>query len=198
MGEVTAKLLAAGAADVKITYYQGEEDAHRIVEEIKSNGGIADSLHFDILSTTKNDLHSSMSDWLPTHLYYFATPFIFSGVKGSFSIELFNKFCDYYISGFINTWNPLKKLGLKNVFYPSSVAIDELPVDMGEYAAVKVAGEVLCMSLENNNKDLTIYKPRLQRMSTDQTVSLFPVNNEDPVPIMLDHLRQFRDSSARQ
>ncbi len=31
LGEVTAKLLAVRGADVKITYQQGKEDAHRIV-----------------------------------------------------------------------------------------------------------------------------------------------------------------------
>ena len=195
LGEVSAKLLAAGSAEVKITYHQGEEDAQRIVEEINSNGGTADCLQFDILSPEQNSLFRSLSDWSPTHLYYFATPFIFSGVKGVFSPELFKKFCDYYITGFVKTLIPLRNSGLKNVFYPSTVAIDEMPEDMREYTAVKMAGETLCMFLRENYKDLTIYSPRLERLSTDQTVSLLPVNNQDPVPIMLKHLRYLRDNS---
>jgi len=195
LGEVTAKLLAAGNAKVKITYHRGEKDAQRIVEEIVSYGGVADCFQYDVLSPQQNALRPSLNNWRPTHLYYFATPFIFSGVKGAFSMELFKKFCDYYITGFFNTMNPLKSLGLRNIFYPSSVAIDEIPLDMGEYAAAKMAGEMLCVFLEKNYKDLKIYRPRLPRMRTDQTVSLFPVNNQDPGPVILEHLLSFRDTS---
>ncbi len=194
LGEVSAKLLSAGSAEVKITYNQGEEDAQRIVKEINSNGGNANYLQFDILSPEKSSLFRSLSEWAPTHLYYFATPFIFSGVKGVFSPEMFKKFCDYYITGFMKTLIPLSTSGLKNVFYPSTVAIDEMPEDMHEYTATKMAGETLCKFLIDTYKDLTVYYPRLERLSTDQTVSLLPVHNQDPVPIMLNHLRHLRDS----
>lgn len=196
LGEVSAKLLAAGAAEVKITYNRGEADANRIVEEINSNGGVAGSFHFDVLSPLQNCLNTSLKDWVPTHLYYFATPFIFSGANGVFSSNLFNKFCDYYITGFVNAFNILRNLGVRNVFYPSSVAIDDLPADMGEYAAAKISGEMLCTFLEKNNKNLKIYKPRLPRLSTDQTVSLLHIKNQDPVPVMLQHLRYLRDTSV--
>ena len=194
LGEVTGKLLAAGGAKIKITYNQGEEDAHCIVDEIISNGGVADYFHFDVLNPQINNLQLSLNNWAPTHLYYFATPFIFSGVKGVFSTNLFNKFCDYYIMGFLNITNSLISSGLRNIFNPSSVAIDDLPLDMGEYVAAKMAGEMLCTSLEKSNSNLTIYKPRLSRMNTDQTASLFPINNPNPAPIMLEHLRRFKNT----
>ena len=153
-------------------------------------------MHFDVLSHEKDYLSASLSNWAPTHLYYFATPFIFSGVKGIFSASLFNRFCDYYVVGFLNIVEQLRSLGLRNIFYPSSVAIDELPLDMGEYAAAKIAGEMLCMYLKTSNKDMSIYSPRLPRLSTDQTVSILPIKNQDPVQVMLKHLRLFRDISA--
>jgi len=196
LGEVAAKLLAAGAAEVKVTYHKGKEDAYRIVKEINSNGGVADCLHFDVLSHQKDYLSALLSNWAPTHLYYLATPFISEGVKGEFSFDLFRKFCNYYITGFLNTLNQLRSLGLSNVFYPSTVFIDELPMDMGEYAAAKIAGEMLCMFLKKSNKDMSIHSPRLPRVSTDQTVSLLPIKNQDPVQVMLEHLRLFRDISV--
>lgn len=195
LGEVTAKLLATGAAEVKITYYKGEEDALRVIKEITLNGGIAECFHLDVLSNEKNNLSMLLNNWVPTHLYYFATPFIFSGVKGIFSISLFNRFCDYYITGFLNIVEQLMRLGVRNFFYPSSVAIDELPLDMGEYAAAKIAGEMLCNFLKASNKDMSIYTPRLPRLSTDQTVSILPVKNQDTIEVMLKHLRLFRDMS---
>lgn len=193
LGEVATKLLSAGGADVKITYYQGMEDTRRIVDDIVSNGGIADSFHFDVLNPKIDPLNISINDWVPTHLYYFATPFIFSGVKGIFSPHLFNKFCDYYVVGLINTVNQVSNLGIRHIFYPSSIAIEELPTNMGEYAAAKIASEQLCTFLEKTDLKIKIYKPRLPRVATDQTVSIMPVTIQDPAPIMLKELRTFRD-----
>ena len=168
LGEVAAKLLAAGGADVKITYYHGKEDARRVVNDIISVGGVAKSLYFDVLNPKSYPTDTYKNDWDPTHLYYFATPFIVPG-KRNFSVELFNKFCDYYVAGFTNTLHQISDFGIRNVFYPSTVYIDDPPNNMGEYAAAKIAGEMLCSVLEKNNQQMTIYRPRLPRMATDQT-----------------------------
>jgi hypothetical protein len=63
---------------------------------------------------------------------------------------------------------------------------------MGEYAAAKMAGEILCDFLQKANPRLTIHKPRLPRVATDQTVSLLPVGNQDPVSVLLTNLRHLR------
>jgi len=195
LGEITAKLLSAGGAEVQITYSQGAEDARRVVDEVTSGGGSADCFHFDVLNP-KQDLPDRFgARWAPTHLYYFATPFIASAVKGSFSFQLFQRFCNYYVAGFLNAVRELSPLGLRGIFYPSSVFVDELPSNMGEYAAAKAAGETLCSFLEKSAQDITICKPRLPKMATDQTVSLLFGDSQDPVPIMLGHLRHLRDSA---
>jgi hypothetical protein len=192
LGEVTAKLLAAGGAEVRLTYNQGRADAQRIVEEIVSQGGAAGSLSLDVLSASQDSLSASMGGWTPTHLYYFATPFISPGRKGEFSTALFRQFCDYYITGFVNFLNSTRALEIRQVFHPSSVYVDEVPADLGEYAAAKMAAEVVCASLEKGVEGgLTIYRPRLPRMGTDQTVSLFPTDTEDAASVMLEHLRIF-------
>ncbi|HZZ28599.1 MAG TPA: MaoC/PaaZ C-terminal domain-containing protein [Pirellulales bacterium] len=192
LGEVTAKLLAAGGTEVKITYHQGLAEADRVVQDIISGGGAASALQLNVLDAQQSALAEALAGWNPTHLYYFATPFIFAGSKGLFSTSLFQKFCDYYVTGFLNVLNPLRSVGLRKVFHPSSVAVEELPADMAEYAAAKMAAETLCQTLAKNRKaGLVIYKPRLPRMGTDQTATFLPVNNADPVPVMLEHLRAF-------
>jgi hypothetical protein len=197
LGEVTAKLLAAGAADVKVTFNQGRIEADSIVGDITSNGGVADSFHFDVLNP-KNDFSNILkNNWIPTHLYYFATPFIFSGVKGVFSPQLYNKFCGFYCDGFVNIINQLREFGVKRIFCPSTVAINELPTNMAEYTVAKTASEVICTFLEKADRELIIHKPRFPRVATDQTLSIMPVNNRDPVPIMLDELRIFRDRNIK-
>ncbi len=50
LGEVSAKLLAAGDAGVTLTYHRGADDAQRVVGEIVAAGGRATALPFDVLS----------------------------------------------------------------------------------------------------------------------------------------------------
>ena len=117
------------------------------------------------------------------------TPFIFQASRARFSYDLFARFCAFYVDGFESLFRVLKFAGLKNVFYPSSVAIDEHPLGMSEYVAAKLAGEVLCAFLSRTNRQIRFLIPRLPRLATDQTVSILRVDNEDPVPVMLRHLR---------
>jgi hypothetical protein len=196
LGEVAAKLLAAGGADVKITYYKGADDARRIVDEIVSGGGITNCFCFDILKPEPDLVKQLEGDTKVTHLYYFATPYIAAANKGKFSPQLFRRFCDYYVVGFLNIFKGLQDAGccLQKIFYPSSVFIDELPVNMGEYATAKMAGEVLCSFLEKTNNGIKIIKSRLPKLATDQTSSLLPDQNLDQVPILLEQLRSLRDA----
>lgn len=194
LGEVTAKLLALGGADVRITYHRGAEDANRVVDEIKSGGGTAEAVALDIVAP-KEDIASRIGDhWNPTHLYYFATPFIFDGSRGKFSAALFDTFCHYYVTGFLATFQALKARGVapRKVFYPSSVAVTEIPLDMGEYAAAKAAGESVCQFLDKTEKETDVLFVRLPRLDTDQTASIVRVDNMDPVPVMLDIIRQLK------
>ena len=191
LGEVVAKLLAGGGANVKLTYHKGKDDADKIVHDIVSNGGSAACFQYDVLNPSICEQQISSFGWKPTHIYYFATPFIFSGAKGHFSPELFREFCDYYVVGFASLLNLLSPYAVKKVYCPSSVAIDELPKNMGEYACAKIASELLCTFLEKCHPGLAIYKSRLPRVATDQTVSIMPVKNEDPVDIMINELRAF-------
>jgi hypothetical protein len=189
LGEVAAKLLSAGGAEVALTYHQGAADARRVVAEITAADGHARCVPLDVL-----DQSSSIGDalgrrWTPTHLYYLASPFISQGRKGSFSSSLFQTFCDYYVLAFYRLFEQLCSGGLTRVFYPSTVFIDEIPPDMGEYASAKMAGEQLCRLLEKTHPGVLIHRPRLPRMTTDQTVSLMPEKNQDPVPVLLQHLR---------
>ena len=194
LGEVTAKLLAAGGAGVIITYYHGQQDAQQIVEEIVSHGARADCLPLNVLEPSQGLLNRVANRSKPLYLYYFATPAIFGAAKGRFSSQRFTTFSDYYVTGFLRTVQTLAdpSSGLQKIFYPSSSAIEELPLDMGEYAAAKMAGEILCDFLQKANPGLTIHKPRLPRVATDQTVSLLPVENQDPVSVLLTHLRHLR------
>jgi hypothetical protein len=194
LGEVTAKLVAAGGAEVIITYYHGQRDAQHLVEELVYHGVKAECLHFDALKPSRELLGKAVNRSKPLYLYYFATPFIFGAAKGKFSPQRFATFSEYYVAGFQRTVQTAASLStrLEKIFYPSSAAIEELPLDMGEYAAAKIAGEILCDFLQKTVPGIIIHKPRLPRVATDQTVSLLPVRNQDSASVLLANLRYLR------
>ena len=194
LGEAAAKLLAAGGAEVALTYYRGAQDAQRIVDEIISHGGRAQCLPLDVLDPPQGLASRIGKRPVPLYLYYFATPRIFGAAKGRFSPQRFARFCEHYVTGFVRTIQSIADpaAGLKKVFYPSSTAVEELPLDLGEYAAAKMAGELLCDFLQKAYPGLVVYKPRLPRVATDQTVSLLPVGSQEPVSVLLNSLRCLR------
>lgn len=191
LGEVTTKLLASGGADVKFTYHKGKLDAQNLMREINSHGGTSNALQFDTLSDEYNNFIQNLSDWWPTHLYYFATPFIANMDKSQFNAEVFREFCDYYVNSFYNFIDLFANHSLKNVFCPSSLYVDELPSNMSEYTTAKYASEIIARILEKKHGNLNIYQPRLPKLATDQTTSLSVVSAENPTPIIFNHLRQF-------
>ena len=191
LGEVTAKILAAGGADVHITYCHGKLDALRVVEEISNEKFIAECFNLNILDEKVQLPYEESSKWVPTHVYYFATPYIKQGKDGIFSEELFKYFYQYYVIGFENVINKLKSLGIKKVFYPSTIFINSIQSGMCEYAMAKVAGEMFCNYYSALNGEVTIFTPRLPKMLTDQTTSIIPMNLKSPVELMNEYLIKF-------
>jgi len=72
MGETVAKLLASGGADVRITYFQGAEDAERVVLELRLYCPTAECIQLDVTDIGV-DGFAGLGDWCPTDLYYFTT-----------------------------------------------------------------------------------------------------------------------------
>ncbi len=192
LGEISAKLLAAGGASVLLTYCQGREDADKITSDIQVGKGAVSSTYFDVLSPEQSDV-DVIKKHSPTHLYYFATPHITAN-KRPFSPALFAEFCCYYVTGFSSSLNFLldNQCPIKNIFYPSTIFIDQFPTSFAEYIAAKSAGESLCSYLEKNNPALSMFKPRLPKMATDQTVGvMIDEGRENPAPVILKQLRLF-------
>lgn len=187
LGEVSAKLLAAGGAAVTIIYRRGRADAAGVVDEIRRAGGQAEMRELDVL-----DLPAALlaADEGPTELHYFATPHIAAGERGGFSPERFHRYADYYVTAFIRLVQALTPFGLTRVLYPSSVFVDDPPDTLLEYAAAKAAGETACAWLEKGARGLRIARPRLPRMATDQTASIAVAQQQaEPAPVIVEALR---------
>jgi NAD(P)-dependent dehydrogenase (short-subunit alcohol dehydrogenase family) len=197
LGEVAVKLLAAGGADVKFTYHRGGADAERVALEIAAGRAAASHFAYDVL-TDAAQLPALVGSWSPTLLCYFATPFISAAADRRFSISRFEEFCRYYVGAFLNTFHAVRGLGssLNRVLYPSSAFVDEIPLNLGEYAAAKSAAETLCRFLAKSHGEIRFHCPRLPRLATDQTASLIRTDLPDPAPALLAALRELRAKSS--
>ena len=168
LGELTAKLIAAGGGETILTYAMGQDDAARIADEINQAGGKSNILHLDVRQDIAGQLaHLAQR---PTHCYYFASPRIGRQKSSLFSGELLADFLAVYVDAFYQLCTALSsKEHPVQVLYPSTVFVDKRPRNMTEYAMAKSAGEVLCDDISAYVPGIQIFKPRLPRVPTDQT-----------------------------
>jgi acyl dehydratase len=192
LGEVAAKIAAAGHADVVLTYSRGQEDAERVCAEVRSHGRNCEA-HSLALPMT-----GSYPDWLRrsqfSHVYFFASPPISKNV-GRWSEALFSQFTGVYVHAFATLVERLIAIGpparaATAFFYPSSVFVAEPEAGFAEYASAKAAGEVLCDQLAAQYA-ARFFRPRLPRMHTDQTNGVADVGALDPFPVLLGAIREF-------
>lgn len=194
LGELTAKIAMAGGADVTITYARGKSDADRICEEARVIGLACTVRYFDVLTENTQSEWAWLSDSNFSHVYFFASPPILRN-SNQWSDSLFQQFTRAYVSALANLVEhtlPARsaKSRIVRYLYPSSVFVTQPVTGFSEYAVAKAAGEALCDQLQGR-RGACFVKPRLPRMLTDQTSSLVNIGSADPLPILLDLVRDF-------
>jgi NADP-dependent 3-hydroxy acid dehydrogenase YdfG len=192
LGEITARLIAAGGGLPIITYHQGAADAERTAADIRSAGGRCEVLQLDVRRGETFIQQLSAAKQMPRSLYYYATPKIFGRRLGFFDHDRLREFQDVYVTSFgrlIDSVVAACPTTLR-VFYPSSVAVTETMREMTEYAMAKRAGEELCAFYNRHTKQIEIIVERLPRIRTDQTSTLLPVPAEDGLEVMLPLVRR--------
>ena len=171
LGETLAKVLAAGGAEVAITYRIGEADAARVAQDIAAMGGRCRVLRYDAVSGDPAML--GKGGFSPNQIYYMATPAIRPG-PGGFSPTRFADYTAFYLDGFarlVDALAPGVTDGL-SLFYPSTVYVEDAPSGFAEYAMAKAAGEILCRDYVVRGLARKALVERLPRLLTDQTRSL--------------------------
>jgi NAD(P)-dependent dehydrogenase (short-subunit alcohol dehydrogenase family) len=190
LGEIAVKQLAAGGAAVKFSYHLGEADAQRLASEVTAAGGSAESFKLDVRSETPK-LDEICKNFPPTVLCYFSTPNIAGAPRGKFSSPLFHDLCRVYVDGFLRVFTIAQASGsLTSAMQPSSIAIEETPFGMTEYAAAKAAAENLINGLRKAYPKIRFHAPRWGRMPTDLTASIAEAEADDPLPAVLSALRE--------
>ena len=182
LGELTAKMLAAGGGSVCITYAAGEEDAQRVASEIDVAGGAPCRVHrFDVLEAPSDSVLLELQ--ATDCLYYFATPAIMLNKHSAYDESRHSRFLTFYVRAFHELCQRLQALRTRSieVFYPSTAFVTTRPRGFTEYAMAKAAAEVMIADINRLRGHARIVAPRLPRLGTDQTNSF--VREETPSAI---------------
>jgi hypothetical protein len=201
LGELTAKLIAAGGGTPTITYALGKVEAERVAKQIRSWGGRVEVLQYDVREAPKAQLDGLTAP--PTHLFYFATNVIFRPKKNLVSHTVLTDFATFYLHGFHDLCvelteqaKPVPNAGRKLiVHYPSSIFVEDRPAGMTEYSMIKAAGEQMCRDMNQYLPNLRILTSRLPRLRTDQTAGVVPEREVNPIDVLLPIVREMRDLS---
>lgn len=193
LGELTAKIAAAGGAEVTITYALGKKDAERIGAEVRAFGGTCIAEPLDVTELTTQ----APPEWLTatafSHVYFFASPPIAKNL-GRWDEASFQGYTRVYVTAWAKLVEHVSASADPNrpvsFLYPSSVFVTQPEAGFAEYAVAKAAGEAFCDQLHGRG-GVRFSKPRLPRMRTDQTSSLHEMGASDPFPVMLEVMRQF-------
>lgn len=183
LGELAAKLLAAGGAKIVATWSTGEADAAGVAADIRSQGGRCRTIRYRI---GEGAASLAALGCTPTHAYYFAAPMIGKTPSGVFDTDRLRTLQDAFVDGFwefadaLRTRNPAIRL-----FYPSTIYVEERPRGLVEYAMAKAAGEILCAEMNARLAPLTVVSARLPRLPTDQTAGLHAGVSGDAVAALL-------------
>jgi hypothetical protein len=200
IGELTAKILIAGGADVTLTYASGAADAERIGDEAARLARRCRRIRLDVSGLSDKIAIAELAGMRFTHVYYFASPPILKNT-GPWDDGLFERFASIYAKAFMTIARMLLSRARTGAapmrfFYPSTVFLDTPEKGFAEYAAAKAAGESVCDYLARYH-GAAVARPRLPRMRTDQTSGLPEGDTRDAFAVMNELLPVFHAGTLR-
>jgi len=186
LGEVTAKIIAAGGGLPVITYLQGAADARRVADEIRSHGGRCEALQLDAQRCGPALGKLAKSGNAVRSIYYFATPKIPGRQRGFFSHDMLRQFIEIYVTAFGRLIDAVAESATTKVrvLYPSSVMVTTGADKMEEYIMAKRLAEEMCAFYNAHAKNVEIIVERLPRLKTDQTSAIISPPVEDTIEVM--------------
>jgi hypothetical protein len=188
LGELTAKLIAAGGGKSVITYATGEDDAINVAREIRNWGASCEVLCYNINKAASEQLASLPR--APNQVHYYPSPPTTGRVGQKYSLERFEKFCDYFVRGFRNLIDAAGAAGWTfSAHYPSSIDVEKPQSAMTVLTMAKARGEVLCADLARTMPQMRLIVSRLPALLTDQSASLMEAPTADPIEVLLPILR---------
>lgn len=184
LGEVAAKIIAAGGGHPVITFRDGRQEAEKVAGEIRQARGTCDVVPYDALRPAAGQLGGIGA---VDSCYYFATAKIFQRKSALFEPAKLRVFLDYYVDGFFDLCAALaqRSAGKVVMFYPSTTALDAPTAGIAEYAMAKAAGEALVQQLNAFLPGVHVVSRRLPRIATDQTATVGVASAQDALDVLL-------------
>jgi hypothetical protein len=197
LGEVTAKIIAAGGGLPIITYHQGAGEAVRVVEDIRAQGGRCEMVQMDVRHIPRALRQLGKTARSLRTVYYFATPKIPGRQRGFFNHDMLEQFNAVYVTAFGRLIDALAESVPEKirVLYPSSIMVTEGAEKMEEYIMAKRLAEEVCAFYNAHSKTIEIVVERLPRLKTDQTSSIIPLPAGDALGFMLPLVSRVETSS---
>jgi acyl dehydratase/NAD(P)-dependent dehydrogenase (short-subunit alcohol dehydrogenase family) len=192
LGEVISKVLAAGGANLMLTYAAGRQDADSVATDIGRDLATPRVCHYNVL---EGIFPQEMTEFCAsvTHIYYLASPTIAKSDAGKWDRQLFTRYCDFYIDGLATLLQQvmqLRNIGRDlQVFIPSSVFLQQSVKGFDEYIAAKSAAEAFVKCFEKSHRNCTVVAPRLPRLYTDQTSNSKNADEQQTLKVIIDELR---------
>lgn len=193
LGELCAKVLGAGGAELLLTYSIGADDAVAVAADIGPLANIA-QLTVGVTSVAAT---AAVAAFAPTHVFFFATPTIAKQAGGRFDIATYERLHAVYATGLATTLNLAQDAGaLRTVFFPSTVFVEEHPVGFAEYVAAKLAGEAVCDAWLMLHPEQSVIVERFPPLVTDQTAAKLGNDTDSNLQIVLSALRGMRTGAV--
>ena len=194
LGEVAAKVIAAGGGNSVVTFREGRQEAERVAAEIRQAGGSCDVSQYDGLRPADQQLGGVGP---VDSCYYFATAKIFQRKSALFDPDKFGVFLNYYVDGFFGLCSALARQNPRKVtiFYPSTTALDAVTASIAEYAMAKAAGETLVQQLNAFLPSVQVISRRLPRIATDQTATVGVATAQNALDVLLPIMHEVQQAA---
>ncbi len=197
LGALAARLAAAAGARVVATFARGVDEAAALARI----PGITVT-RLDVAALTYEELDACFTMPVDT-LIYCATPRIFFRRTKPLHADRLAAFTACYVSGFAQVFQRFASQATTGAqcLHPSSVAVTQNDPDNIEYRLAKQAGEGLCDALAALYPRISVHRPRLPRLDTDQTAQIGAPPPEDTLEYMarlLSHMCTFENSHSHE
>ena len=180
LGEVSAKVLAAGGANVTITYKEGYEDAALLEKEIGCK-----VVHLDV------EKNAETIEWEKfSKLMYFASPKVRPERSAKDSELLLGRYRNIYLQGLQAILKSQDK-ELIDYFIPSTNFIDLPKAQFSAYIQAKVELENFLNEHVRENDSCTAYVPRLAPLPTDLSANFYNNDTDVTAAAMMRWLRSW-------
>jgi len=181
IGAAVAQVASILGADTTITYNAGASDARRLCADIQAftmrNVGM---MKLDI--TDMRQIEALKFDY--DVLFFFASPKIMA-TQGEFDLDLFDNFYKIYCKSFQIIARYFHQGGGSLIYWPSTIFLSQDINNFKEYTLAKSIGERVCNSLQRETK-MKIIVERLDKIETDQTISLIKEPMLDSIDVAID------------